>query len=116
MTYDEQLKCVSQLHVDAIAQGLESAPSIDPVCSRFAIGKLQTNFIQSTNNDELSSQIDEIEFNKPLMCHRLNQSQNIWQDVVLEHNASKAVEKIDFTLVTQCSMTRLWMLSFVCKV
>jgi hypothetical protein len=113
---DKQLKCVSEIHFDALAQGHETAANISPLCSKYAVGQLQTHYFQTKNSEELVKKIDKLEFNKPLMCHLLNQTQNMWLNVGSNKNKTKAVEKIDFTLVTQCSMTRLWMLSFICEV
>ncbi len=58
-------------------------------------------------------------FDRPSKCNALGHADwriaEWWGDIQTK-SAQSTVERVDFTLVSQCSLTRLWMLSYLCEV
>jgi hypothetical protein len=87
-----QLKCIVEKYRN------HSIGGIDEKCIKLAIGMYQTYLLASDGLIEPATR----NFNHPTEC-------DSW------HDQTHQMGRVDFTLVSQCSSDRLWMVGEVCK-
>lgn len=91
---EKQLQCIIDLYEK------KKLVDFDVKCTKLAIGMYQTQHLGDSK---------AVEFDQPSQCSSVGNA-GLWN----ENN--KLITDIDFTLVSQCSADRLWMVGEMCKV
>lgn len=100
-SFFEQVACVVRLYE------MKKLSDFDEKCTKLAIGMYQTHNLDTSEN--INTVVDK--FNKPSECSSIA-SANMWAGNITLLPPSD----VDFTLVSQCSKDRLWMIGEICKV
>jgi hypothetical protein len=102
-----ELGCIVELY-----KANKLGSSVGKKCAMYALGIYQNS--RHLPDDENSIGINR-KFNEPSECSAWN-THEYWALSDTEKKTKSAVNSIDFTLVSQCSADRLWMVGELCKV
>lgn len=92
----QQLKCIMQLYES------KKLENFDKRCTKLAIGMYQTYHSDTTTASSVKK------FDQPSGCSEIGGGG--W------NGTNQLVSNVSFTLVSQCSADRLWMVGEICKV